>query len=211
MSKPSRKPRKPEQFRTLAEFSTGLKVPVSTLSGWIRHDFWQWSKKAPWPKSVVPDVLRAAADNLERGRPPTEKTDPRAAQNTKDLREEKLRQEIRKLRAHADQAETALAKERGTLHDADACEEEAVRRATLYRNAVQNVPTQVVSLALAHGMPHEAAPTFQKQLEELVNGCLRYTAASAEPAASDPMPTPCDGPSASSPPATGAVDALAVG
>jgi hypothetical protein len=28
-------------------------------------------------------------------------------------------------------------------------------------------------------MPHEAAPAFQKQIEELVNGCLRYTAASA--------------------------------
>src|SRR5439155_12904199 len=103
-----------------------------------------------------------------------------------ELRRRKLTQEIRKLRAHADQAETALAKERGALHDADACEEEAVRRAALFRNGIQNVPLQVVSLALSHGLPHEAAPGLQKQIEELTSGCLRYlsgtTAAADAPA-----------------------------
>jgi hypothetical protein len=181
VAKSSRKSRAPRSFRTLAEFATGLKTPLSTVSGWTKHPRWQWGRKAPWSGSIVPAVLRWAADNLERGRPaksvtPSEEGDGSVA----DLRRQKLEQEIRKLRAHADQAETALAKERGDLHDADACEEEAVRRATLYRSAVQNIPTQVVSLALSHGMPHEAAPGFQKQIEELVNGCLRYTAASAD-------------------------------
>jgi Xaa-Pro aminopeptidase len=183
VSKPSRKPRKPRPLGTLKAFSEACDRPLTTVAGWTKHAAWKWGRKAPWSSAIVPDVLRWAADELEKGRPKAP-TDPGTIA---DLRRQKLEQEIRKLRAHADQAETALARERADLHDADACEEEAVRRATLYRNAVQNIPTQVVSLALSHGMPHEAAPGFQKQIEELVNGSLRYTAASADagPAAGD--------------------------
>lgn len=184
MEKGTRKSRKPTQFRTLKEFAAALDTPISTLSGWTKHELWRWPRRAPWPHEIVPDVLRWAADDLERGRPAK---DPSTLTGTQKLRDEKLRQEIRKLRANADQAETALARERGALHDAAECEEESVRRATLYRNAIQNVPTQVVSVALASGLPHEAAPHFQKQVEELLNGCLRHTAAAAdaEPAFGD--------------------------
>lgn len=170
--------RKSRSYGTLREFAEALgKIPVTTLSSWIRNPKWKWNSKAPWNADIVPDVLRWAADDLETGRP---RKDPAKVTKTQELRDEKLRQEIRKLRANADQAETALARERGQLHDADQCEEEAVRRATLIRNAMQNVPTQGVSLALSHGMPHEAAPQFQKQLEELVNGSLRYLASSPD-------------------------------
>lgn len=182
-----------------------MNTPISTVSGWLRHSAWQWNARAPWSAAIVPDVLRWAADELHRGRPLSD-SKPAAPGSNKDLRNEKLRQEIRKLRANADQAETALAKERGALHDADECEVEAVRRATLYRNAVQNLPAQVVSLSLSHGMPHEAAPAFQKQIDELVNGCLRYTSASA-----DEEPTAGDDAGAAGVAAAGAVDALAVG
>jgi hypothetical protein len=176
MPKSARKSRKAKPFRTLTEFAAALKTPITTVSGWTRHDRWRWNRKGPWTREDVPAVLDWAADELERGRPskPTPSGD-----EIKNLRRQKLEQEVRKLRAHADQAETALARERGELHDADECEEEAVRRATLLKNGVQNIPPQAVSLALAQGMPHEAAPTFQKQIEELVNGCLRYLAASA--------------------------------
>lgn len=199
----ARKSRTSAPLQTLAEFATALDAPISTVSGWTKHALWQWPKRAPWPRQIVPDVLRWAASELEKGRPAK---DPATLTGTQKLRDEKLRQEIRKLRANADQAETALAKERGALHDADQCEEEAVRRATLYRNALQNIPMQVVSVALASGMPHEGAPTFQKQIEELVNGCLRYTAASgdAEPAAGDDA-------GAAGAAAAGAVDAFAMG
>ena len=44
------------------------------------------------------------------------------------------------------------ARERGGLHDADACEVEAVRRASLFSNAIQNAPMQIVSLALSSGL-----------------------------------------------------------
>jgi hypothetical protein len=201
--KPSRKSRRPAFFDTLTAFAAALDTPITTVSGWTKHPLWKWPKRAPWASEIVPDVLRWAASELEKGRPAK---DPATLTGTQKLRDEKLRQEIRKLRAHADQAETALAKERGALHDAAECEVEAVRRATLYRNGVQNLPMQVVSIALAHGMPHEAAPAFQKQLEELVNGCLRFTAASAdtEPADSDDAVVPVAA-------AAGAVDALTVG
>jgi len=173
MPKSTRKSRK---LDTLTAFAAALKTPITTVSGWTRHADWKWRKKAPWSDEIVPEVLRWAADTLEKGRP-SKQADSKSDDEIKALREQKLRQEIRKLRAHADQAETALAKERGDLHDAAACEEEAVRRATLYRNGIQNIPSQIVSLALSNGLPHEAAPRFQGQIEELVNGCLRFTAA----------------------------------
>lgn len=174
MAKPVRKSR---TLKSLREFSEALKIPLTTVAGWTKHQAWPWGKKAPWGGEIVPDVLRWAADTMEKGRPAK---DPAKATTTQHLRDEKLRQEIRKFRAHADQAETALAKERGGLHDAAECEEEAVRRASLYRNAVQNLPMQIVSLALSHGMEHQDAPAFQTQIEDLVNGCLRYTASAAD-------------------------------
>lgn len=180
MPNTTRKPRKAHKYATLTDFAAALKSPISTVSGWLRHDSWQWPKKGPWPHSLVPLVLNWAADTLESGRPSKEKTDPEGVETQKNLREQKLRQEIRKLRAHADQAETALARERGALHDAAECEDEAVRRAGLYRTSVQNIPPQLVSLALSHGMPHEAAAEFQQQIDQLVNGCLRFTATSPD-------------------------------
>ena len=168
MAKAARKTRKQQPFATLKAFAAALDVPLTTLSGWTKHPTWKWPKRAPWPHDITPQVLRWAAESLEKGRP------SKPAGSTQHLRDEKLKQEIRKLRANADQAETALAKERGALHDADDCEEEAARRATLIRNGTQNIAPQAVSLALSHGMPHESAPPFQKQIEELVNGCLRF-------------------------------------
>ncbi len=193
-------------YRSKAEFAVALHVVTQTVSRWTRHAQWHWSRKGPWSAEIVPDVLRWAADTLERGRPRKEKTDPEGTATIGDLREEKLRQEIRKLRAHADQAETALAKERGDLHDAGQCDDEAVRRASLYRTAIQNVPTQVVSLALSRGMPHQSAPEFQQQLEELLNGCLRFTNASA-----NEKSAARDGAGDARPASEGAVDGIAVG
>jgi hypothetical protein len=171
VKKPTRKSR---ALNTLAEFAAALDTPLSTVSGWTKHALWKWNKKAPWAREIIPDVLNWAADELERGRPSTQ-TEADVS-TTKGLRDEKLRQEIRKLRANADQAVTALMRERGNLHDADECEEERTRMASLIRNAFQNVAPQAVVAALSAGMPHDAAPTFQKQIDELVNGCLRYLA-----------------------------------
>lgn len=168
---------KPQGIASVRQLAKAVDRTHTAVNRWVKDDRWPFARKAPWSKNDVPKILRWAADHLakEGGPRPTEHSS-----TTATLRQQKLEQEIRKLRAHADQAETALAKERGDLHDADACEEEAVRRAALYRNGVQNIPMQVVSVALSQGLPHEAAPAFQKQIEELVNGCLRYTAAAGD-------------------------------
>lgn len=165
-------------LKSVRELAAGLGQSPSTVQGWIKHERWAWERRAPWGQGDVPEMLRWAASNLERGKLASGEGGT-VKGTSKDLRDEKLRQEIRKLRAQADQAETALAKERGDLHAADACEEEAVKRAGLIRTAMQNIPTQVVTLAISQGMPHAAAPQYQRQVEELISGTLRHLAGKA--------------------------------
>jgi gas vesicle protein len=173
LKKPSHNQRSTRHLQTLRELADACGSKVPTVSGWIRKPWWKWSKRAPWSRSIVPEINRAAADALEEnrgGRP----SDPESAESTKELRDEKLRQEIRKLRANADQAETALSKERGALLLASDVEREWASVGVLVRNAVENLPSQIVPLALTHGMPHEAAATLQAQMEELISGVLRH-------------------------------------
>jgi hypothetical protein len=168
------------KFQSARDLAKAADVSHTAVNRWVKHPEWPFSRKPPWKRSDLPAILRWAADIL---RPAA--ADDGSSDEMKALRKEKLRQEIRKLMANANQAETSLAKERGYLHDADACEEEAVRRASLYRNAVQNLPAQVVSIALSNGMPHEAAPAFQKNVEQLVSACLKFTAASMSESPTD--------------------------
>jgi phage terminase Nu1 subunit (DNA packaging protein) len=172
--------RKTRNHATLREFAEALGVPLTTLSGWTKHPLWKWDRKAPWPAAAVPDVLRWAADTLEKGRPAR---DPDKITKTQELRDEKLRQEIRKLRANAEQAETALARERGALLDAADVEREWASIGVVVRNAIENLPSQVLPLALTHGMPQEASGRFQAQVEELVSGVLRHL--SGDPGSED--------------------------
>jgi hypothetical protein len=172
VAKPARKPR---SYRTLKEFAAALDRPLTTVAGWVKHQAWRWGRKAPWAAEIVPDVLRWAADELEKGRPAK---DPATLTKTQQLRDEKLRQEIRKLRANADQAETALARERGALHDAGDCAAAQNMKAALIRNSIESLDSQIVSLALSHGLPHEAAPIFQQQVKDLHATVLRFLSAS---------------------------------
>lgn len=152
----------------------------TAIQKWLKRDDFPFSRSGPWQADEVPALLRWAADNLKSGGQDEKGTFPRGGGVTKDLRDEKLRQEIRKLRAQADQAETELERERGKLHDADACEEEQVRAFSLVRTAMQNLPAQLVSQAISDGLPHAAAPGFQRKAEEMIKGCLRHLAGQAE-------------------------------
>src|SRR5262245_3785905 len=104
---------KRSEFGCLREFAEALNVPIGTLSSWVRHDFWRWPRRAPWPAKIVPDVLRWRAEELGVGRPPTERTPT----DLKGLREQKIREEIRKLRFQADVAESELKERDGRLAD----------------------------------------------------------------------------------------------
>jgi phage terminase Nu1 subunit (DNA packaging protein) len=115
-------------------------------------------------------VLRWAAIFLERGRPAVKPGDDK----TVKLKFEKLQQEIRKLAASADQAETELARTRGKLLDADEVANQWSVIGIVIRNALENIPAQVVPLALSHGMPHESSIKLHAQVEELIQSALRH-------------------------------------
>jgi hypothetical protein len=168
VAKPARKSRALSPYRTLAEFAKALGgEPVSTVSGWIRHDAWQWNKRAPWPRDIVPDVLEWRKSELKQGRPEGSRTP------SGKLRDVKLQREIDKLDVQIATAKAALAKELGKLVDAEEVEHEWGTVGAVIRSGFENLPAHLVPLALAHGMPHEAAGPFQQQIGEAVTGILR--------------------------------------
>lgn len=168
---------KPHICKTLKELSDLLDLKVPTLGGYVRRPDWPFNRKAPWSSQLKAKMLDWIADTMENGRPAK---DPAKATSTQQLRDDKLRQEIRKLRANADQAETALARERGELLLASDVEREWVSVGVVVRNALENLPSQVVPLALTHGMPNESAGKFQAQVEELIAGVLRHLSSESE-------------------------------
>jgi phage terminase Nu1 subunit (DNA packaging protein) len=147
-----------------------------TVSRWMKREDWPFPRQFPLGRSLVPKILRWVADTLlarDLNRESDAPDDPK-----KDLRQEKLRQEIRKLHAQADTAETALAKERGQLIDAGEVETQWARIGVIVRNAFQNVPAQLLPLALTNGMPHQAAPVFMEQTEQIITSILRHLSTS---------------------------------
>jgi hypothetical protein len=93
----------------------------SQVSRYLRDPRWPFPKRGPWHRKIVPDMLRWVADELDQKVAAVGPEDD--PDETKTLRKEKLRQEVRKLRAQADAAEVSLARERGdlmTLDDAKA-------------------------------------------------------------------------------------------
>lgn len=161
----------PKPIRTLAELAELVQRDPGTVSRWAKRADWPFAKKSPWSRSDVPKILRWVADTLERD---TRPAGDEAADETKTLRKQKLREEVRKLRANADQAETALAKERGKLLDADEVEAEFAAISVAIRNGFTNLSSQLVPLAMGHGMPNEAAAEFGRQTEAAINGVLRH-------------------------------------
>lgn len=166
---------KARQFRTLEELAEAVERDKGTISRWTKREDWPFARKAPWPASDKPKILRWVADTLEKETTggAGAKADGGKPDEQKRLKLEKLKEEIRKLRAQADQAETALKRERGALMDAAEVESEWASIGVAVRNDFANLPSQLVPLALSHGMPHEAAATFQDQVQEAVNAILR--------------------------------------
>jgi hypothetical protein len=89
----------------------------SQISRYLRDPRWPFPKRGPWHRKLVPDMLRWVADELDQKVAAIGPDD--AADEMKSLRKEKIKQEIRKLRAQAEAAEVALARERGDLMTLD--------------------------------------------------------------------------------------------
>jgi hypothetical protein len=160
---------------TLEALAALVERDISTVSRWTKRPDWTFPRKAPWSPVMVPQILRWVADvllppTIEHGKP---SDGGGAGDEMKELRKKKLREETRKLHAQADQAETQLARERGKLLDADSVEQEWASIGSVVRNDFQNLSSQIVPLALNHGMPNESAATFGQEVEAAVGGILK--------------------------------------
>jgi hypothetical protein len=170
---------KVKSIASLEALAVLVERDISTVSRWTKRPDWTFPRKAPWTPVMVPQILRWVADVLL---PPTvDHGDGKgvAGDELKELRKEKLRKEIRKLHAQADQAETQLARERGKLLDAASVEQEWASIGSVVRNDFQNLSSQLVPLALNHGMPNEAAAVFGQEVEAAVGGILKRLSGSS--------------------------------
>jgi hypothetical protein len=133
------------------------------------HANWTFARRPPWKRGDVPAMLRWAAAHLKEDGVKSDPHDPLV----RDLRRRKLELECRRLLAVAQQAETALDRERSTLLLASEVENEWASIGTLIRSAFENSSSKIVSLSLAHGMPQESAAEFGHQVDEVIRSVLR--------------------------------------
>lgn len=191
-SKPPGKPAaaKPRSIQTLAELAGLVERDKGTVSRWLQREDWPFGR-GPWERASVPKILRWVADNLI-AREPIDGSDERSqrADRIKQLREKKLEQEARRINAHAATLETALARERGELMEAAEVEREWASIGAAVRNGFQALASQLVPLALAHGMPNSAAAIFNQQITDAVAAILRRLSSSATAEADEPGEQP---------------------
>lgn len=177
MSETSDKSASAKEFpiRTAEELSLLVGRSKPTLSRWMRRAEWNFGKP-PWERNLLPRMMRWIADHIGASAEKITGTGMSGRPvdvEGRDLRLSKARQEIRKLSAAADDAETTRARNRGELLKAADVESEWASVGAKVRNAFQNLGSQLVPLALAHGMPHQHAAEFQNQIEQSVSGILR--------------------------------------
>lgn len=161
-----KKARGPYQIQTAAEIADLLQVDRSTVTRWMQRDDWAFGQ-GPWTAETLRKIAEWRAVHLKETAAAA--ADPR----TRQLRTDKLSNEGRKLLAQAEAAELELAKMRGELLSAQEVEEEWARLGVMVRNGFENLPSQLVPLALSHGMPSEAAGIFTEQAGELIADILR--------------------------------------
>lgn len=159
-----------QPFRTLEELASAVDRNKGTVSRWTKRPDWPVSRQAPWPRSDVPKILAWVETALEK--------ETTGGQREKDgdlkaLKVEKLREEIGKIRAQRQQAETTLAKERGELIDARDVEAEWTSITANIRNGFDNLSSQIVPMALSAGMPHQASAQFQEQVGAAIASILK--------------------------------------
>lgn len=162
---------KGRRYTTKAELAVAVGVHPMQITRWARRADWNFPRNPPWPATIVGKIQRWAADTLEKKGPMSGARDE--SPETKALRGDKLAAEVRKLRAQADQSEDERDKHRGRLMLADEVEAEWTKAGNVVRNGFANLSSQLVPLALSHGMPQEAAGEFGRQIDESVNGILR--------------------------------------
>ncbi len=155
---------KPQPIKTQRELSVLVERDESQISRWLQDDRWPFGS-APWSRSDLPKMLRWIAEDL-RNKP------DEADAGTAPLRREKLEQEIRRLKAQAETFELQLAKEKGASLDAAEVKARWANIGQVIRSGLQNLPPQVVSIALRHGMAHTASASVQSEVRAVVDDVL---------------------------------------
>ncbi len=183
-----------EPIRTLDELAKIVGRNKGTVSRWLKRTDWTFGRW-PWPRRLVPDILRWAAAHLRdrsdvapAGEAAAEEGGGQAGGDGGDgspagarpaagtiyeLKQRKLAAEVRKLEAQADQAQTSMAKERGDLLDADDVEMRWARVGATIRSGFENLASEVVGHALTRGMPQASAVAFHRQVDAAVDRVLQ--------------------------------------
>lgn len=157
---------------TITQLAKALEYSQQNMSKVVQRDDWSFSRRPPWARSLVPKMLTWKAENI-RAKRETYAPKKDDDESTTGLRKQKLENEVRKLHLQAETAEVALQKECGKLLEAAEVEREWATEANLVRNAFQNLPSQLIPLALSHGCRNEEAPAFHKEIEGIVGAILR--------------------------------------
>ncbi len=114
-SNPRRKKLASAPITSAAELARRVGVHRSQVTRWIADPRWAFGS-APWSADVVAKVVRWRADNLESD---IESDDEGGDADLLELKKTRLREDIRRLRAAADQSEMALTRERKELLPTD--------------------------------------------------------------------------------------------
>lgn len=159
-------------IETLSELAGLVDRDVSQISRWCRDDRWPFHRSPPWPRSIVPKILRWIADTLLPGMDGPDAGGDGKTEDTKALRKKKLKTEIRKLLAQAEKCEIEIARERGRLLDVEDVKRTWANLGNAVRGGFQNLASSAVPIALRHGMPNAASVPFQVDLQQQIDEIL---------------------------------------
>ena len=175
MAKPATK-KLAKPISSLAELGKLVGRDAGTMTRWLKRDDWRFGRP-PFKRSDVPKILQWAASHL-RDRADVSPAGVGIKKKINngliaELREQKLRAEVRKIEVGVQQAETLLMKEAGQLIEAASVEDAWAEVGVQIRSGFENLGAQLVGLAMTHGMPRDAASAFKMQIDAAIAGVLR--------------------------------------
>lgn len=158
-------------IKTKSELADELGRNKSAVTRYTQRPDWPFSRTGPWLRTdleairqwVIDNVLEVEAQRLVG-----------TGDELKELRKQKIRKEIEKLEGQIACDRIDIGKKRGELLEASLVSEQWASVGVTVRNSLENLPSQIIPLALTHGIPHEAADVFRGQVEALVGGVLRH-------------------------------------
>ena len=145
------------------ELATRLSVNKSTVGRWVQDARWTFGP-APWPASLVPEILLWQRTELERQ---AEAMAPADAEAIRGLRKEKLQAEIRKLKIQEETARVDLERIRGSTIAITEVRRLIIQLVTAARNRLLALGDEL-SPQLTGAQPEEIAPIINSRVREIL-------------------------------------------